>query len=143
MKDYYSVVAVHGKLTEYVRKHDLKPTIMLKSGNSVPKTLEKRIFSFNAGTGVGTYGNELLIISIEELIGDETVIACYFYVTKDRESTHATQYPETKGRVTPEFTTDELAALLTGLELCVDTDTNPQPEAANDPTPPTTSRTLH
>jgi len=143
MKDYQSVVKLHTDLTEYVRKHNLKPTIMLKGGNSVPKSLDKRIFSFNAGLGGDNYGNNLLIIGIEETIGDQTVMACYFYVLKDRESTHSTNYPVTDGQVTPDFSVEELAALLTGLELLLATDTNPQPEAANDPTPPTTPRTLH
>ncbi|MNG47082.1 hypothetical protein D3C79_49490 [compost metagenome] len=143
MKDYQSVVKLHTDLTEYVRKHNLQPTIMLKSGNSVPKSLDKRIFSFNSGGGTDSHDNKLLIISIEETIGDKAVVACYFYVLKDHESPHYTNYPVTDGQVTPDFSVEELAALLTGLELLLATDTNPQPETANDSTSPTTPRTLH
>lgn len=143
MKDWQAVVDLHTKLTEYVQLHNLKPTIMLKAGNSVPASLHNRIFSFNAGNGGDNHGNDLLIIGIEESVNTETVMACYLYVVKDRESQHALQYPETNGVKRPEFTIDELATLLTGLELCVESDHTPEPEDLSFNPTSTPKRTLH
>lgn len=142
MSDWQTVIDLHTKLAAYVKKHNLKPLLMLKPGNSVPDTLGNRIFSFNAGGGIGSHGNELAIIGIEETIGKETLMVCHFYVIKDRESQHAVDYPVINGRRAPEFTVDELAALLTGLELFIDTVDNPGLEPANEPTH-TPPRTLH
>ena len=143
MKDWQAVVDLHTKLTAYVRKHNLKPTIMLKAGNSVPESMHNRIFSFNAGGGFGTNDNEFLAIGIEESINTETVMVCFLCVPKDFPATHVTQYPETKGVQRPEFTIDELATLLTGLELCVDTDHKPEPEDPSFNPTSTPKRTLH
>lgn len=143
MKDWQAVVDLHTKLTAYVHKHNLKPVIMLKAGNSVPESLHNRIFSFNAGDGMDHLNNTLLLISIEESTHNGDVMVSYLCVMRDCESQHAMRYPATNGKVAPEFTIDELATLLTGLELCVESDHKPEPEDPSfNPTskPP---RTLH
>lgn len=142
MKPWQAIVKLHEHLTAYVKKNTLVPVIMVKGGGEVPGALHKRIFSFNAGTGVSHLGDELLIISIEESIGEDTFTRGLFYVCKDRESRSDIQYPDIDGNPGTPFTDDELATLMAGLELCLTNDRAANPEPANEPvhTPP---RTLH
>lgn len=140
MSDWQTVVALHGKVSAFINKHNFKPTILAKGGNSVPDSLHNRMFSFGSGTGKDSHDNDILIIGIEENINDKFEILAFFYVTKNHESRHNVQYCTVNGVKTPEFTIPELASLLSALELCVEADM--VVPAANEltHTPP---RTLH
>lgn len=131
MDKYQEFVSLWNKLEEFVKRERQKPMVMFQPGPSLPTELEGRIFCFNAGRGMSAKDQDLLLIGIEEIIDKVDYMTCHIYVEKDTPTAPGANYPQPTHPSVREYTIDELAALLTGLDIYLNPEKQSAPETTH------------